>query len=211
MKPGKNLCGLMLGIFLLVFFLGTETEATLVGFSDRAVWETAAGGGAGDIVDNLNAGSKVAGVIDRGSYTLSGPSLNAFPNGNASTTIDGSGYARSLLDGSTNSYHVFTFSSPIRALGFDINPHSSALGINVAIWVDGVEEGTYSLPSSDATEFRGFVSSTGFTTFTVVGTGASAWHGIDNVEAYAIPEPAAITLCCLFGGGVLGVRRFFFT
>jgi hypothetical protein len=46
---------------------------------------------------------------------------------------------------------------------------------------------TYNLPATDVTEFRGFISSVPFTTFTITTNAPNAWHGIDNVEAYSVP------------------------
>lgn len=179
-------------------------EPSLQAFTDRASWQTAAGGNAGDISDNLNSGSQ-AGVpgtdpfvriIDRGSFTISGTAQNAFPNTNRTTSVDGTGYLRTLLGTQPTpgaSWTQFTFEQPVSAVGFDVNPWCSggncastnSLGATVYVAIDGAPEGVYALPSTDRTEFRGFVSTEPFTKFRVSHpSGGNASHGIDNVEVF---------------------------
>ena len=67
----------------------------------------------GDIVDTLDSGSMALGVIDRTSYTITGESLAFFPNANAQTTIDGSGYVRFLLQAANSG--TLTFDAPVFA------------------------------------------------------------------------------------------------
>ena len=209
MHTRKSLYGPLSGVLLLTFICCTA-GASIINYENRSTWQAAAGGGVADIVDNLNSGTKSGDTIDRGSYAIQGNALNAFPNGNATTEIDGSGYVRSLMGSGSDHYHKFTFDSPIVALGFDINAHASSVGAtNLSILIDGVLESSYSLADADSTKFRGFISTVGFTTFEVRNNSVSAWHGVDNVEAFAVPEPAAIALIGLFGGGIWGVHRIF--
>lgn len=184
-----------------------SVQAAITVFNNRLDWETAMGGGTGDITDNLNSGTQVSGVIDRGSYVISGTAQNAFPNNNTQTSVDGSGYLRVLLQGGTSpNYTVFTFNLAVLALGYDINPQNFNLGAPVEITVDGTPAGSYNLPSTDVNGFVGFVSDTPFTSLEVTTTNAEAWHGIDNVEAYSTPEPsvAALDFVGLFGMLLLG-------
>ena len=153
---------------------------TLTEFNNRAAWEAAAGGSVGNISDNLDANA-----TNRGFYILSGSSLNAFPNENPVNTIDGSGYARFLLEPGRVNNGILTFGSPITALGFDLHPHFSlSLGATVDVAVSGGGTISYVLPVTDVNRFVGFVASAPFSTFTITSV-ARAWHGVDNIELYS--------------------------
>jgi hypothetical protein len=194
----------------LLAFLGAGTlSAAVVQYSSRTDWRTAAGGGTGDVTDDFNAGT-----LTRSAFTLTQDatgSIAAFPNSNAVNAIDGTGYLRLLLNSPTD-FVTFTFSSPITALGYEVNPHSSTVGVVFSFAVNGTAAGSYSLPATDITEFRGFVSDTPFTTFTLTTAATDSRQGIDNLEAFtSVPEPAAATagfsLAMLALGPLLGRRR----
>lgn len=180
------------------------SNAAIISYSDRSTWQIASGGGSSDILDNLDSGSGGGGFIDRGTYTSTGTAQNAFPNGNGTTTIDGTGYIRYLLNSTT--FGTLTFDDPIFSLGFDINPHSGSLGALVSVDIDGLALTSYMLPGTDVNGFVGFISDTAFTTFTITSL-TDAWHGVDNLEAFSaaaspVPVPAALWL---FGSGLLGL------
>jgi hypothetical protein len=170
-----------------------NAHAGLTIYTDRASWETAAGGGTGDLFDDLNGGSIIAGTINRTNYVVTGEALAFFPNANPQTTIDGTGYIRPLLEGTNGA--AFNFTSSILALGYDINPQNFDLGGTVNIWTNSVLAGSYSLPATDVNAFVGFVFSAPVTLFEI-STPNEAWHGIDNLEAYhaTIPEPSPLAL-----------------
>jgi hypothetical protein len=147
-----------------------------------------------------------SGTLDRGTYAVTGTAQNFFPNGNATTTIDSTGYLRVLLgdQGEPDSFSLFTFDNPTFGFGYDINPHHSLSSGAVFIAADGVAAGSYSL-GSDVTQFRGFVSDVAFTTFEIRNNDTSAWHGIDNLQiANAVPEPSCVLL------GIVGITAFGF-
>jgi hypothetical protein len=136
--------------------------------------------------------------------------LAFFPNSNVQTTIDGTGYVRALLNNTSGGNSVtFTFSSPIRALGYDLNPQGFNLGAAVSFAINGTPTGSYTLPASDVNGFQGFVSTTSFTSLTLTTSASTAWHGIDNLEAFsAVPEPMESALVTGLGlGAFVLVRR----
>ena len=168
---------------LLALVVGAgSANAALVLFTDRAAWRIAAGGGTGDIVDNLNTGTTT-----RTGYTLGGGALS-YPVNNALTGVDGSVYAEfNLEDGFTG---IFTFSSAITALGYDVNPYPDDAGTTVLVAASGGQNSSYVLSPSDVTTFVGFVSDSTFTSFTISENTGFAYHGVDNLEAFLVPEPS---------------------
>lgn len=200
---------LILAILLSVVGFG-NAQASITLYTDHAAWEAASGGGTGNIVDNLNAGEIIRQVVDRTTYTIAGTTLAFFPNTNPTTSIDGTGYVRFLLDASN--YGILTFNAPIMSLGFGIHPwcnggdcnYPNSMGAAIAVAIDGIASTSYLLPATNVSEFRGFVSDTPFTTFKITTTAQSGWHGMDNLEAFsvsAIPIPGAIWM---FVSGLLG-------
>ena len=184
---------LLLGLFT---FAAINAHGTITLYTDRSTWETAAGGGTGDLLDNFTTGTLSGTNIFRAGYSISGPVLVAFPNANVQTTIDGSGYFRAILQSSTTNFFTFSFTNAILALGYDLNPQFSNLGASVDFMTNGIFAGTYNLPATDVNGFFGLVSTDPFTTFEITPNNDTAWHGIDNLEAYhaTIPEPSPLAL-----------------
>jgi hypothetical protein len=164
--------------------LPVKSLAAVTSYADRAAWQAAAGGGAGDIFDNLNAGPG-------GSFSFSSlDSTLAVSNTNSTTDNDSTPYARLLLHGGEISN--LTFFAPVVALGFDVNPWcsgnncalSNSLGVQINALIDGILSGAYNLPSIHSAAFAGFFSDTAFTTFLVTTLGANGWHGMDNSRRF---------------------------
>ena len=199
-------------LFLAYIGLVIHAQAALVVYTSEGAFDTAAlEFGTQDFTDDLNSGSKSGSTVTLTDVTISGGGIAAFPNGNNTNKADGTGYLRFQVN--ENRPVTFTFNTPVIAFGFDINPRSQ--GIDDLFSVDtsaGGASGSFSMPSSDITEFRGFVSDSVFTTFTLSDAGsATDFYGIDNLVAYsAVPEPstyaAILGLVCL--GGVIVCRRF---
>lgn len=202
MKIRSSLRSLVLTLLLGV--CAQSTNGAIVTYSSRSAWTTGAGGGTGTIVDDLNTGG-----LTRTGYTISGTGLGAHPNFNPQTSIDGTGYLRAFLeDTGTPTTVILTFSSPITALGYDLNPQGFNLGATVYFAIDGTPAGTYNLPGTDVNGFQGFVSTTPFTSLTLNTTGGDAWHGIDNLEAFgAVPEPAGTAFLVSLGMGAFVLAR----
>jgi hypothetical protein len=163
--------------------------------------------GTQSFTDDLNSYSSDAWPITLNDLSVSGGSL-AFPNSNASTTVDSSNYLRLVT---SNGTVTFTFDSPVIAFGFETNPHTNGVGDTLGITAGSVG-GTFSMPSTDVTEFRGFVSDTAFTTFTINAGDGDSFYGFDNLVGYsasAVPEPGsyALVLGFLVTGFVANKRR----
>jgi MYXO-CTERM domain-containing protein len=166
-----------------------QSQAAVVVYTDRSAWATASGGGSALIQDNLNSGTFV-----RSGYTITTgapAALGAFPASDSDGDVNGTGFLKSFISQNpTQTQVTFTFSSPVRSVGYDLNSQSSNLGVTVDFILNGTTTGSYTLPVSDVTEFRGIVSTTPFTTFRMTTTATTAWHGIDNLAAYStVPEP----------------------
>lgn len=192
-----------LALSLLLGVCAQSAHGAIVTYTDRSAWTTGAGGGTGSIVDTLDSGE-----LSRTGYTISGTGA-LFPNSNAATTVDGTSYLRALLRNlDTPTTVILTFTSPITALGYDLNPQDFNLGATVNFAIDGTPTGTYNLPGTDVNGFQGFVSTTPFTSLTLTTAGGNAWHGIDNLEAFgAVPEPAGTALVVSLGIGAFVLAR----
>ncbi len=184
---------------LLLLAAAPALPAAVVAYSDRSAWRVAAGGGVGDIVDNLNNGT-----FDRGSYAISTSwNPSSFPSTNPSTTIDGSGYF--FAEVAWGRVATFTFDNAIDAFGFDFKGWLNDRVVRIAF--DGSAGTEYILPNPSIPYFRGFVSDTPFTSVTITDAGSNAFHGIDNIEAFSVPEPSRALLLLLGGAALSGRRR----
>jgi len=183
--------------------LGAMTvNGAVTSYTTEGTFTTAADA-AGDLsfTDNLNSYSSDAWPITLNNLSVTGGSL-AFPNSNANTTVDGSNYLRLVT---SNGTVTFTFNFAIIAFGFETNPQSGS-GLNDTLGVTvGGQNSSFTTPATDVTEFRGFVSDTTFTTFTIAVNDGDSFYGFDNLVAYtAVPEPethASLIVMCLLGIG----------
>lgn len=191
--------------WVVLLMCGSFGQAAVVQYADRSAWRTASGGGTGDIVDAMDTGTFTR---DAFSVTAGGSgALNAQPNFNLQTSVDGTGYLRLLLNNTGNSV-TFTFNAPVTAFGYDLNPQGFNLGVAVNFVINGTTTGSYALPSTDVNAFQGFVSDTPFTTLTLSTTASTAWHGVDNVEAFSsVPEARDAALASGIGLLVYGIWR----
>ena len=209
---------MMIHVLASLACLGTvgvaQSQAAVVNYTDRSAWTTASGSGVPAISDTFSSGT-----FARTGYNITGTSgvLGSFPLDPANipqgpeTDVNGTTYFKSFIDNSGGQRQVtFTFSSPIMSLGYDVNPQSSNLGVQIDFLLDGSVTGSFNLPASDVTGFRGFTSSTSFTTFRMTTPTGAAWHGIDNLQAFTtIPEPSetvAIGAVALTAFGMLRRR-----
>lgn len=174
-------------------------------YTDRSTWQAAAAESYKlSIDDDLNSGN-----VDRGSYVFGGTANATFPNANAQTTVDGSGYYASWLDAGSDPIKTTTiqFDETIYALGYSINPFSGNVGASIAATFDGGNQQIFSLPSSDVTGFIGFINTSGFTDYEISSVSGGARHGIDNLSAFtAVPEWTHTSLLC--GWILMGYTAF---
>jgi hypothetical protein len=207
----KTLARLLIALTATLTMHHSSAQAVVVYTSEGDFTTAAQVVGVQDFTENLNSGSKSGSTITLTDVTISGDDIAAFPNSNTTNTVDGTGYLRFRVD--KPSPLTFTFNTAVIAFGFETNPR--AQGVNDTFTVDaGGTVSSYSMASTDTTEFRGFVSDSPFTTFTLSDSGSTDdFYGIDNLVAYtaaAVPEPstyaAILGLFCL--GGAIARRRF---
>jgi hypothetical protein len=187
--------------------------------TDRTAWEAAAGG-TPDFFEDFDAipGGfliPVSPPLVVGTLTIEGvskpttsiPSLANSPLGDQ--TVDGTLHVLVRvgtfvqLDESI----TFTYDTPITAFGFDLNPNPGTLGPgNVITFATSSGGGTFALPATDSTEFRGFVFDTPFSSFTFTSTSGQPTWGLDNLSGI-IPEPGTVGLVALGWLVVLGAGR----
>jgi hypothetical protein len=189
--PWAQIAASVIGFSALGFSQG---QAAVVVYTDRATWKASWGGGTGDIQDDFSSGTFV-----RTGYTITTgapAALGAFPATGGIFDVDGTPHLVSFVTSTSGHQVTFTFSSAIRTFGYDVNPRStpeasSSLGATINFAVNGTAAGSYNLPATDVTEFRGFFSDTPFTTFRMTTAASNGHHGIDNLEGFTtVPEPA---------------------
>lgn len=183
------------------------THAQVVSvYTTEGAFQTAAQAvGTESFTDDLNSYSSDAWPITLNDLAVSGGSL-AFPNSNASTTVDGSNYLRLVT---SNGTVTFTFDSPVIAFGFETNPHTGGVGDTLGITA-GSANSSFAMAATDVTEFRGFVSDTAFSTFTINAGDGDSFYGFDNLVGYtasAVPEPGTYALVFGLMAVVLVVNR----
>ncbi|MEN8725671.1 MAG: hypothetical protein ABF322_04710 [Lentimonas sp.] len=148
-----------------------------------------------DFTENLDSGSKVGSIITLTDVSITGNDIAFFPNGNDTNKVDGTGYLRFRVDNSSTL--TFTFNAPVTAFGFEVNPRVQGVNDVLLVNIDGVDS-SIAMPTTDTTEFRGLVSTTPFTSVMFSNSGsADDFYGIDNLIAYAVPEPSAYA--CITG------------
>lgn len=200
----------------IVLICSSQSQAAIVGFTDAASFEAAAGPSnyfedfsAYDAViqQNLTGVPTVIGILslqELPGTTSQAPSFLGIGDGN--TTIDGGRVDLRQGDfAPLDNAVVFSFSSGITAFGFDVNPAPNRVGFQINIATDTAGSTTFFLPATDVTEFRGFLFDTQVNAITFsVDFQSDVAYGVDNVRAViaAVPEPSALAL---FGLGLLGL------
>lgn len=165
---------------LLAQFTSQTVQGSVQVYTDRSTFDAATG--VLDVEDECSTGSlnQVNSTITLSDFVISGTSgvFAAFPNGNATNTCDGTGYIRILM---TEGYSVtFTFETSLTAFGFEMNPRSQGVS-DVFSFTSSAGDGVFSLPSTDVTGFRGFITDTAISSFTLTDSDGDEWYGIDNL------------------------------
>jgi hypothetical protein len=193
-----------------VLFGICQASAQVTVYTDQSSFNTAvqAIGGLVSNSEDFNSGSKIGGVITTDFFTVSG-SILGFPNTNSTTTSDGTAHLR-LSEGEAS----FEMAAPVTALGFQLNPHSSAVGWTLDFTLEPETGssigGSFSTPATDVTGFRGFISTVPFTVFSAsTREGDRGLWGVDNLVAYsAVPEPSAFaTIVGVVVWSLVALRR----
>ncbi len=201
--------------------------ALIASFTDRATWEAAAG--TPDFFEDFSGPGSFLPVSPPfviGSLTIEGvskpttltPSLvrSSLP----AESVDGTKHlllrmgAIQFNDASL----ILTFERPITAIGFDLNPNPNTIhnpagnNPNVIDFTTSAGGGSFNLPTTDVTEFRGFTFDMPFTSFTVSSNSFQPVWGLDNLAAVSspVPEPSSVavwSLLALVVGGCGWHRR----
>ncbi len=195
--PWAQITASVIGVSALGFSQG---QAAVVVYTDRATWKASWGGGTGDIQDAFTSGTttRAAFTITTGAPSALGEFPAPDPDSPAelNNSVDASPFLLAYITSTSGHQVTFTFNTAIQTFGYDLNPRSASVGatVNFAVGatVGGLAAaGSYSLPGTDVTGFRGFYSDTPFKVFRITTAAANAYHGIDNLEGFTtVPEPA---------------------
>ncbi len=214
------------GVFAVT--ANNSADAAVIGtFNSRAAWETAAG--TPDFFEDFSGPGNLLPVSPpfvTGSLTIEGISrpTTAFPSLVRSSipaeSVDGTQHLLVRI-GTTQSHDaslILTFDRPITAIGFDLNPNPGTIhnpagnNPNVIDFTTSAGGGSFNLPTTDVTEFRGFTFDMPFTSFTMTSNSFFPTWGLDNLAAVSspVPEPSSIavwSLLALVVGGTGWYRR----
>lgn len=222
--------------FVVTFLLAANclpdslARASIATFTDRTAWQTAAGGAPGINVNFegfVMADTPVGAGFDIGPFSITGtlpedayldvPPLTANVNGTTDLLV-----ALSPVESVT-----FTFDAPVFSFGADVRPVvldiggfiASDVGETFNVTANNGMSTTLTLPVTDVTGFRGFISDTAFTAVTFSTTAAlsvdgTTFFGLDNVAAHAaaadgaVPEATTLAVWSVLTGlGICVAKR----
>ena len=195
-------------------FVAPVANADLVTYTDRTMWETAAGGSPSINVNFDSYGTDTALPEDVGPFTIEvfggsgGSRIDAPP---LELDVNGTTNLRMFFNADTDQGVTLTFDTLVFSWGADVR-----FDVPGGVTVTAGHDMMVTLPqtATQAAEFRGFVSDTPFTDLTFKAffqiTTGTFQAGVDNVSAHAIPEPPSFLFamlagsCCWLGRRWLG-------
>lgn len=175
-------------------------------FTDRMSWENAVGD-VPEIFEDFNDiaedtplpfsdGGLTLAATEASSFIDAEPFLMPSDGTEDDYVVDGTTYFRAQTEILRPGVEIVmvSFGRHVISWGVDLNPHSSDLGDKISFQTSTGETGTWILPLSDTTEFRGFIADVPFTSviffFNTDSFGSFAESGWDNVAAHlAFPGP----------------------
>jgi hypothetical protein len=192
-----------LACMAVIFIAQVKTQAALVRFTDRALWEAAV---VGPATEDFNSSTKQSfalgsNVVEAFDFQFTGDAFGGVRDEPLSDTVDGSNFLEGGDDPDMTMSMVF--SSPVKAFFADFANVNTASGLNIV-----VDSMSYNLP----TEFGGTVTPSGIVggndgSFGVVSddssfslvefVSANQAFSMDNISTatvVAIPEPASLAL-----------------
>lgn len=189
-------------IVATMLMVAINASATVVTYSDRAVWHTAITGGV--IFEGFNNAFETPLTISTGG------GYQSFWGSSSNPAVEGS-HALGLIE---SAYATFNFADPVYAFGFDLielntGPldynDSNGASIQDLFVNDQVVNGNWT------SHFYGFISDVGVSNFTIgVGTDSSgSVYFVDSLEyaTASVPEPSALALIGLGLFGFAASRR----
>ncbi len=205
---------ILLSLFIItcVFILGaSNANATLITYTDRTSFETAAGTTTVEDFQSFVVDTPFHTTpVDVGDFTLSmigSPNtsynyIDIGPPASAETNVNGTTNMRVFTDNSPSFDLIFTFDTAITAFGADFaNINDDILRTRLLV---GSEIATPPINPYPFVSFYGFTSDVAFTSITFEGLENDV-YGIDNVTYSPIPEP---TTMLLLGTGLIGLAGF---
>jgi len=203
----------LFGIITVLFSFAVTSQASVVGFSDHALWATAAGTTALENFDSLPAGVVTSlpsiNVTSMSGLNASNVAVNQtitsqfslpfpmFTAGNLPSSPNFISNNMSAASGFATGSLTFIFASGQTAVGAFVADSSPLGGFSIEVFngttsLGLINVGNRTLPDS----FVGIVSTTPFTSAKFAALNANDSWGLDNVEvstsAAAVPEPGTV-------------------
>ena len=203
-----------------VLLFTQPAEADVMTFSDRASWETAAGGGAPDFFEDLSGyamdaffhlASEDVGPFEMLQTGGTPNSINRIDaellNAGGQSGVDFVDQSIRMIVGVNNGTEAtMTIDTPVLAWGADFSGATGLGGAQLSFMITAGLQ-TFALTPDDG--FFGFVSDSDAIDTIVFSSvdGNNEVFAIDNVAGYQIPEPTVGLVISLVCGGLIYCRR----
>jgi hypothetical protein len=198
---------------LIVFVFASTATAAITTYTNRALWQAAAGATTGENFNSYLVDTPFHAVpLDVGAFTISMTPgaisgswnfIDVPPPAFSDFNVDGTNIANIGIEDQDAAF--FTFDQPITSFGADFAAWNDGVPrSNMIIGADVISPAT---TPGNQVRFFGVTSTTPFTTVEFRGLPDSDGFSIDNLEFTRVPEPSTVAMLGVGAAGLLRLVR----